>query len=115
MPTVFLNGTEFGQGRMSLEEILAKIDTSGVEREAKKIAARDPFDVLIIGGGPRGAAAAVYAAAQGHSHRCRLGRFDGQVLDTTGIENFISVKETEGPKFALALEESMFAPTTWTS
>jgi len=65
VPTVFLNGTEFGQGRMSLEEILAKIDTSGVEREAKKIAAKAPFDVLIVGGGPAGAAAAVYAARKG--------------------------------------------------
>lgn len=105
VPTVFLNGTEFGQGRMSLEEILAKIDTSGVEREAKKIAAKDPFDVLIIGGGPAGAAAAVYAARKGIRTGVASERFGGQVLDTMGIENFISVKETEGPKFALALEE----------
>jgi alkyl hydroperoxide reductase subunit F len=90
---------------MSLEEILAKIDTSGVEREAKKIAAKDPFDVLIIGGGPAGAAAAVYAARKGIRTGVASERFGGQVLDTMGIENFISVKETEGPKFALALEE----------
>ena len=105
VPTVFLNGTEFGQGRMSLEEILAKIDTSGVEREAKKIAAKDPFDVLIVGGGPAGAAAAVYAARKGIRTGIASERFGGQVLDTLGIENFVSVKETEGPKFALALEE----------
>ncbi|QGW81752.1 alkyl hydroperoxide reductase subunit F [Variovorax paradoxus] len=105
VPTVFLNGTEFGQGRMSLEEILAKIDTSGVEREAKKIAAKDPFDVLIVGGGPAGAAAAVYAARKGIRTGVASERFGGQVLDTLGIENFISVKETEGPKFAHALEE----------
>ncbi|MDM0120171.1 alkyl hydroperoxide reductase subunit F [Variovorax arabinosiphilus] len=105
VPTVFLNGTEFGQGRMSLEEILAKLDTSGVEREAKKISAKDPFDVLIIGGGPAGAAAAVYAARKGIRTGVASERFGGQVLDTMGIENFISVKETEGPKFALALEE----------
>ncbi len=105
VPTVFLNGTEFGQGRMSLEEILAKIDTSGVEREAKKIAAKDPFDVLIVGGGPAGAAAAVYAARKGIRTGIASERFGGQVLDTMGIENFISVKETEGPKFAHALEE----------
>jgi len=105
VPTVFLNGTEFGQGRMSLEEILAKIDTSGVEREAKKIAAKDPFDVLIVGGGPAGAAAAVYAARKGIRTGVASERFGGQVLDTMGIENFISVKETEGPKFAHALEE----------
>ncbi len=105
VPTVFLNGTEFGQGRMSLEEILAKLDTSGVEREAIKIAAKDPFDVLIIGGGPAGAAAAVYAARKGIRTGVASERFGGQVLDTMGIENFISVKETEGPKFAHALEE----------
>jgi alkyl hydroperoxide reductase subunit F len=105
VPTVFLNGTEFGQGRMSLEEILAKIDTSGVEREAKKIAGKDPFDVLIVGGGPAGAAAAVYAARKGIRTGVASERFGGQVLDTLGIENFISIKETEGPKFALALEE----------
>ena len=105
VPTVFLNGTEFGQGRMSLEEILAKIDTSGVEREAKKIDGKDPFDVLIVGGGPAGAAAAVYAARKGIRTGVASERFGGQVLDTMGIENFISIKETEGPKFAHALEE----------
>jgi len=105
VPTVFLNGTEFGQGRMTLEEILAKIDTSGVEREAKKIAAKALFDVLIVGGGPAGAAAAVYAARKGIRTGVASERFGGQTLDTLGIENFISIKETEGPKFALALEE----------
>lgn len=105
VPTVFLNGTMFGSGRMSLEEIVAKIDTSGAEREARKLAAKDPFDVLIVGGGPAGAAAAVYAARKGIRTGIASERFGGQVLDTLGIENFISVKETEGPKFALALEE----------
>jgi len=105
VPTVYLNGTMFGNGRLSLEEILAKVDTSGTEREAKKISAKDPFDVLIVGGGPAGAAAAVYAARKGIRTGIASERFGGQVLDTLGIENFISIKETEGPKFALALEE----------
>ena len=105
VPTVYLNGTEFSQGRMSLEEILAKIDTSGVEREAKKIDGKAPFDMLIVGGGPAGAAAAVYAARKGIRTGVASEKFGGQTLDTLGIENFISVKETEGPKFALALEE----------
>jgi alkyl hydroperoxide reductase subunit F len=105
VPTVFLNGTRFGQGRMTLEEILAKIDTGGAQREAEKISAKDPFDVLIVGGGPAGAAAAVYAARKGIRTGIASERFGGQVLDTLGIENFVSVKETEGPKFALALEE----------
>jgi alkyl hydroperoxide reductase subunit F len=105
VPTVFLNGTEFSQGRMTLEEILAKIDSSGVEREAKKISAKAPFDMLIVGGGPAGAAAAVYAARKGIRTGVASERFGGQVLDTLGIENFISMKETEGPKLAFALEE----------
>jgi NADH-dependent peroxiredoxin subunit F len=90
---------------MTLEEILAKVDTSGAEREAKKISDRAPFDLLVVGGGPAGAAAAVYAARKGIRTGVASERFGGQVLDTLGIENFISVKETEGPKFALALEE----------
>jgi alkyl hydroperoxide reductase subunit F len=105
VPTVFLNGTHFGQGRMTLEEILAKLDTAGAQREAQKLSAREPFDVLVVGGGPAGAAAAVYAARKGIRTGIASERFGGQVLDTLGIENFISVKETEGPKFALALEE----------
>jgi len=105
VPTVFLNGTHFGQGRMTLEEILSKVDTSGTAREAEKIAAKTPFDVLIVGGGPAGAAAAVYAARKGIRTGVASERFGGQVLDTLGIENFVSIKETEGPKFALALEE----------
>jgi alkyl hydroperoxide reductase subunit F len=109
VPTVFLNGAEFSQGRMSLEEILARIDTSGVEREARKIAAKETFDVLIVGGGPAGAAAAVYAARKGIRTGIACERFGGQVLDTMGIENFISVKETTGPQFALALEQHVRA------
>ncbi|MEJ5991894.1 alkyl hydroperoxide reductase subunit F [Ramlibacter sp. PS3R-8] len=105
VPTVFLNGTFFDSGRLSLEEILAKVDKGGAEREAQKIAAKEPFDVLIVGGGPAGAAAAVYAARKGIRTGVASERFGGQVLDTLGIENFVSVKETEGPKFAMALEE----------
>jgi alkyl hydroperoxide reductase subunit F len=105
VPTVFLNGTFFGSGRMTLDEIVAKVDQNAGEREAKKLSAKAPFDVLIVGGGPAGAAAAVYAARKGIRTGVASERFGGQVLDTLGIENFVSVKETEGPKFALALEE----------
>ncbi|MBC5766174.1 alkyl hydroperoxide reductase subunit F [Ramlibacter albus] len=105
VPTVFLNGTMFGSGRMSLEEIVAKVDQGAVAREAAKIGDKPPFDVLIVGGGPAGAAAAVYAARKGIRTGIASERFGGQVLDTLGIENFVSIKETEGPKFALALEE----------
>ncbi|RON51679.1 alkyl hydroperoxide reductase subunit F [Pseudomonas frederiksbergensis] len=105
VPSVYLNGEIFGQGRMGVEEILAKIDTSGAERQAEKISAKEAFDVLIVGGGPAGAAAAIYAARKGIRTGVAAERFGGQVLDTMAIENFISVQETEGPKLASALEE----------
>ncbi|WLG93900.1 alkyl hydroperoxide reductase subunit F [Pseudomonas sp. Z1-14] len=105
VPSIYLNGVNFGQGRMGLEEILAKIDTSGIERQAEKISAKDAFDVLVVGGGPAGASAAIYAARKGIRTGVAAERFGGQVLDTMAIENFISVQETEGPKLAVALEE----------
>ncbi|MEX3776220.1 alkyl hydroperoxide reductase subunit F [Pseudomonas sp. MYb118] len=105
VPSIYLNGEVFGQGRMGLEEILAKIDTSGAERQAEKISAKEAFDVLVVGGGPAGASAAIYAARKGIRTGVAAERFGGQVLDTMAIENFISVQETEGPKLASALEE----------
>ncbi|MEO9079475.1 MAG: alkyl hydroperoxide reductase subunit F, partial [Rhodanobacter sp.] len=105
VPTVYLNGEVFDQGRMSLEQIVAKLDTGGSAREAEKIKAKDAFDVLVVGGGPAGAAAAIYAARKGIRTGIAAERFGGQVLDTMGIENFISVTYTEGPKLAAALEQ----------
>ncbi|MFO7305699.1 MAG: alkyl hydroperoxide reductase subunit F [Gammaproteobacteria bacterium] len=105
VPTVFLNGKVFAQGRMTIEEILAKLDSGASARQAERINAKEPFDVLVVGGGPAGAAAAIYAARKGIRTGLVAERFGGQVLDTLGIENFISVKQTEGPKLAAALEE----------
>ena len=105
VPTIYLNGELFGQGRMGIEEIVAKLDSHSGEREAGKLDAKAAFDVLVIGGGPAGAAAAIYAARKGIRTGVAAERFGGQVLDTLAIENFISVKETEGPKLAVALEE----------
>ncbi len=105
VPTVFLNGAVFGAGRMGIEEIVAKLDTGSARREALKIAAKDPFDMLIVGGGPAGAAAAIYAARKGIRTGIAAERFGGQVLDTMSIENFISVPETEGPKLVAHLEQ----------
>ena len=104
VPSVYLNGVNFGQGRMGLEEILAKLDTSGIEKAAEKISAKAAFDVLVVGGGPAGSAAAIYAARKGIRTGVAAERFGGQVLDTMSIENFISVQETEGPKLVSALE-----------
>ncbi|KFL14742.1 NADH dehydrogenase [Geobacillus stearothermophilus] len=102
VPTVFLNGKLFASGRMSIEDILAKL---GSEPDASDFANKDPFDVLVVGGGPAGAAAAIYAARKGIRTGIVAERFGGQILDTLAIENFISVKYTEGPKLAASLEE----------
>src|SRR5690606_8202100 len=100
VPTVFLNGQVFEQGRVDLAQIVAKLDTNSVAREAEKIRAKAPYEVLVVGGGPAGAAAAIYAARKGIRTGLAAERFGGQVLDTMGIENLIAVDHTEGPKLA---------------
>jgi alkyl hydroperoxide reductase subunit F len=104
VPMVFLNGVMFSSGRVSIEEILGKLDTGASARDAAILSAKAPYDVLIVGGGPAGAAAAVYAARKGIRTGIAAERFGGQVNDTMAIENFISVTQTDGPKFAAALE-----------
>jgi len=105
VPSVFVNGGPFGQGRMTIEEIIAKVDTGATAREAAKLNDKAPYDVLVVGGGPAGAAAAVYAARKGIRTGILAERFGGQVLDTQAIENLISIPHTDGPKVARALEE----------
>jgi NADH-dependent peroxiredoxin subunit F len=105
VPAVFLNGEPFGQGRMELAEILAKLDAGSGARDALRLSAKAPFDVLVVGGGPAGAAAAIYAARKGIRTGIAAERLGGQLLDTVGIENFISVKETQGHKLASGLEQ----------
>ena len=105
VPAIFLNDKHFGQGRMELDEIVNKIDSSASLKEAEKISKKETYDILIVGGGPAGASAAVYSARKGLRTGIVSERFGGQVMDTLGIENFISVKATEGPKLVTALEE----------
>jgi alkyl hydroperoxide reductase subunit F len=105
VPTVYLNGEVFGNGRMAIEDILAKLDTGAAERDAAKLSQKVPYDVLVVGGGPAAAAAAIYAARKGIRTGVLAERFGGQVLDTMAIENLISVPHTDGPKLARALEE----------
>jgi alkyl hydroperoxide reductase subunit F len=104
VPAVYLNGKEFGQGRMTLTEIVAKVDTGAEKRAAEALNKRDAYDVLIVGSGPAGAAAAVYSARKGIRTGLMGERFGGQVLDTVDIENYISVPKTEGQKLAGALK-----------
>ena len=104
VPMVFLNGEVFGSGRMLLEEIVAKLDGNSAAREAARLSEKAPYDMLIVGGGPAGAAAAVYAARKGIRTGVAAERMGGQTNDTLAIENYISVLETDGPKFAAALE-----------
>src|SRR5258708_6999631 len=105
VPAVFLNGQPFGQGRMELAEIVAKLDSGSGAREGERLRAKTPFDVLVVGGGPAGAAAAIYAARKGIRTGIAAERLGGQLLDTVGIENFISVTETQGHKLATGLEQ----------
>lgn len=102
VPAVYLNGEFFNGGRITLEELLEKM---GHGVDASALSEKDPFDVLVIGGGPAGASAAIYAARKGIRTGIVAERFGGQVLDTMSIENFISVKHTEGPKLVANLEE----------
>ena len=104
VPMVYLNGEVFGAGRMQLGEIVAKLDTGAAKREAAKLSAKEAFEVLVVGGGPAGAAAAIYTARKGIRTGIAAERIGGQVNDTLDIENYISVNKTEGPKFAAALE-----------
>jgi alkyl hydroperoxide reductase subunit F len=104
VPAVFHEGELWSSGRMSLEEIVAKLDDRAVAREAERLAAKDPYDVLVVGGGPAGASAAIYAARKGIRTGLVAERFGGQVLDTMAIENLVSVPHTDGPKLATALE-----------
>ncbi len=105
VPSVYLNGEHFGQGRMTLDEILNKVDTGAADKQAAALAEKDPYDVLVVGGGPAGAAAAIYSARKGIRTGVVAERFGGQVSDTMAIENFISVKATDGPKLVAGLEQ----------
>lgn len=105
VPSVYLNGEPFGSGRMSLDEILNKVDSKAGERQAAALAEKEPYEVLIVGGGPAGASAAIYSARKGIRTGVVAERFGGQVMDTVAIENFISVSATEGPKLVANLEQ----------
>ena len=101
VPTVFLNGENFGGGRMELEDILTKL---GEVSDGSEFADIEPYDVLVVGGGPAGSAAAIYSARKGIRTGIVAERFGGQVNDTLSIENIVGIKATEGPAFVSSLE-----------
>lgn len=102
VPAIFLNGEFFGGGRLTVEDILTKL---GETVDASYFTDKEAFDVLVVGGGPAGASAAIYAARKGIRTGIVAERFGGQVLDTMGVENLIGTLYTEGPKIAASLEE----------
>ncbi|QIR15681.1 alkyl hydroperoxide reductase subunit F [Shewanella aestuarii] len=104
VPSVYLNGEPFSVGAISVAEILNKLDKNSASRKAEQLNAKSVFDVLVVGGGPAGASAAIYAARKGLNTGIVADKFGGQVAETVGIENFISVSKTEGPKLVANLE-----------
>lgn len=109
VPTVFKDGAEFGSGRMGVDEILAKLDTGAAERVAAALSESEPYEVLVVGGGPAGAAASIYTARKGIRTGLLVERIGGQVNDTMAIENLIGTPHTEGPRLAAALGEHIRA------
>ena len=107
VPATFLNGEPFYNGKMELAEILAKLDTNADAKAAEKLASKEPFEVLIVGGGPAGAASAIYTARKGFRTGIAAERFGGQLHDTLGIENLPGTAYTEGPKLAADLERQI--------
>jgi len=104
VPFVLRDGERFAQGSVSLRRILEKLDANAAERRAAALRDQAPFDVLIVGGGPAGAAAAIYAARKGIRTGIVAERLGGQLMDTQSIENFVSVQQTEGPRLTRELE-----------
>ena len=109
VPTIWLNGKEWGQGRTTIEDFIKRLDTGAVAREAARLNEKDPYDALVVGQGPAGVSAAIYLARKGLRTGLAGERFGGQVLDTMAIENFISQPYTEGPRYAGQLEEHVRA------
>ena len=102
VPTVYLNGQEFTSGRATIEQLLEKISGPLSQED---FADKGVYDVLVVGGGPAGSSAAVYAARKGIKTGLLAETFGGQVLETVGIENMIGTPYIEGPQLMAQVEE----------
>lgn len=108
VPTVVADGETIHIGRGSLDELLEKL-IAKYGHEAVENAAPEKFDLLVAGAGPAGCAAAIYAARKGQNVAIIAGRIGGQVNETQGIENLISVPETTGQQLAADLQKHVEA------
>lgn len=106
VPAIFKDGQFFEGGKQTMDTLLDKIAGG---KSADDFADKAAFDVLIIGGGPAAATAAVYAARKGVSTGLVASDFGGQVVETLGIENIPGFKYTEGPSFMGQMEEQVTA------
>ncbi|MFC3122175.1 alkyl hydroperoxide reductase subunit F [Agaribacter flavus] len=109
VPTVFLNGEVFASGKVEIAGIVEKLGKVAPEiLQASNDEPELPLqDVTVIGGGPAGVAAAIYSARKGLNVTIVADRFGGQVKDTMGIENLISVPKTTGPELAGSLMQHL--------
>ena len=107
VPATFLNGESFFNGKMDLAEILTRLDSGADAKAAAKLAVKEPFEVLIVGGGPAGVASGIYTARKGFRTGIAAERFGGQLQDTLGIENLPGTSYTEGPKLAGELKKQV--------
>lgn len=109
VPSIVVNNKMIHSGRITLLDLITKLEETFGISQSDEISTEDMklghFDVVVIGGGPAGASAAIYSVRKGLSTAILSEKFGGQVQETRGIENLISVPYTEGPQLAANLNK----------